>query len=250
MTSTVRRSDLVVFWAWIVFVLAGLGFYGLLDDNPLTRLAASVPALQWSVLAVQAGALLALLAVAAGGLPIALAVLRFAIGHGRRDLLLLLAVPLVCALALGMLGVALVTQPRRTLGGVVANTPGLPGQAGLIFFLGLVGLFLLAALASPAAVSAAVLRSPVSETWYRAARWPEAAAVGAMALTLCAVVAWGISANGAAPQAFHGALGLLGLNTDLSWAGVVAGMSLATLIAAAAVARSFVTRSQRKARAD
>jgi hypothetical protein len=238
MTSPIRRSDLIVFWAWIVFVLAGLGFYGLLDDNPLTKLAASVPALQWSVLAVQAGAVLALLAVAAGGLPIAWAVLRFALGQRRRDVILLLAVPLLCALVLGLAGAALI---------LIARLPNAAAQGGFVFFVGVVGLFLLAALVSPAAVSAAVLRSPVNEAWYRLARWPSAGAVAAMAWTLCAVVAWGISANLAAPQAFHGALGLLGLNTDLSWAGVVVGMCLATLVAAGAVVLSFVARPQRKA---
>jgi hypothetical protein len=34
----------------------------------------------------------------------------------------------------------------------------------------------------------------------------------------------------------------LGLNTDLSWAGVVAGMGLATIVAAAAVLVSFAAR--------
>ena len=236
MAAPIRRATLVVFWAWIVFVLAGLGFYGLLDDNPLTTLAASVPALQWSVLAVQAGAVLALLAVAAGSAPIGWAMLRFALGHRRRDVMLLLAIPVICAGVLGGAGVTLA---------IVANAANMTASQGFIFFLGLAGLFLLAAVVSPAAVSAAVLRSPVNEIWYRLARWPSAGAVGAMAFTLCAVVAWGISANRAAPQAFHGALGLLGLNTDLSWASVVIGMSLATIVAAGAVARSFAQRGAR-----
>jgi hypothetical protein len=230
MAAPIRRYSLIVFWAWIVFVLAGLGFYGLLDDNPLTRLAAGVPALQWSVLAAQAGAVLALLAVAAGGAPIGWAVLRFAWGHRRRDIMFLLAVPLVCAFVVGVAGVTLV---------IFAHVSSVTTSVGLIFFLGLVGLFFVAAVASPAAISVALLLSPVSEAWYRLARWPSAGAVGAMGLSLFAIVAWGIYANHAAPQAFHGALGLLGLNTDLSWAGVVIAMSLATLVAAAAVGRSF-----------
>ena len=233
MTSSASRSTLVVLWAWVVFVLAGLGFYGLLDDNPLSKMAASYPALEVSVLAVQAGAVLALLAVAAGGLPIAWSVARFALSQKRRDVLLLLAVPLACALVLVVAGAALV---------IVVNATGGPTAGGVGLFFGLVALFLAAAIASPTAVSAAVVRSPVGEAVYRLARLPAAGAVAAMGLTVCAVVAWGISASLAAPQVFHGGLGLLGLNTDLSWAGVLAGMGLATVVAAAAVARSFGAR--------
>jgi hypothetical protein len=234
MKSQFRRSELIVLWAWVVFVLAGLGFYGLLDDNPLSKMA-SVPALQLSVLAVQAGAVLTLLGVTAGGLPIGWAVVRFAVGQRRRDVLALLAVPVICALAMGGAGAALL---------VVANTTGAPNAVGISLFFGIAGLFPVAAIASAAAVSAAVMRSPVSETWYRLARVPSAGAVAAMALTLCAVAAWGISANLAAPQAFHGALGLLDLSTDLSWVGVLAGMGLATLVAAVTVGRSFADHSR------
>jgi hypothetical protein len=230
MLSQVRRSTLVVLWAWVFFVLAGLGFYGLLDDNPLSKMAPGVPALQLSVLAVQAGAVLTLLAVAAGGLPIAWAVLRFAVGQRRRGVALLLAVPLICTLALGAGGLALV---------VVANTTRAPNAVGVVLFFGIAALFPVAAIASTAAVSATVVRSPVSETWYRLARLPSVGLVAAMGLTLCAVLAWGLSANRVAPQAFHGALGLLGFSTDLSWAGVLAGMGVATSVAAVAVARSF-----------
>lgn len=235
MPSQPRRAMLIVLWAWVFFVLAGLGFYGVLDDNPLTKMAPSVPALELSALAVQAGAVLTLLAVAAGGVPIAWAVLRFALGQRRRAVLLLLAVPLICMLVLGAAGLALV---------VIANTSQTPGALGIILFFGIAALFPVAAIASTAAVSAAVVRSPVSETWYRLARLPSLGLVAAMGLTLCAVLAWGISANLVAPQAFHAAPGLLGVSTDLSWTGVLAGMGLATVVAALAVGRSFTGGSR------
>jgi hypothetical protein len=222
----------------VVFVVAGLGFYGMLDDNPLTKLGQSHLALGLSVLVVQAGAVLALLAVTAGGLPIALAVVRFALRQHQRDVLLLLAVPPVFVVLLGMLFVVLA---------IIANTSVLAAAGGFGLFLALTGLFLVAALASPAAASLAVIRSQVDEAWFRLARLPLAATVGAMALTLCAVLAWGLSANLEAPQAFRGGLGLFGLNTDLSWTGVLVGMGLATVVAALAVGRSFAYLSGREA---
>jgi hypothetical protein len=229
MTTRFRQCELLVLWAWVVFVLAGLGFYGLLDDNPLSHMT-NAPTLELSVLAVQAGAVLALLGVTVGGLPIGWSVARFAVVQRRRDILALLVVPAVCALVLGLAGITLV---------IVANVSGAPTGGGVSLFFSIVALFPVAAISSAAAVSAAVVRSPVSERWYRQARLPNAGAVAAMALTFCAVVAWGISANAAAPQAFHGALGLLGLSTDLSWVGVLAGLGLATIVAAVALARSF-----------
>jgi hypothetical protein len=239
MSSQLRRAGLIALWAWVVFVVAGLGFYGILDDNPLTKLGQSHLALGLSVLVVQAGAVLALLAVLAGGLPIALAVVRFALRQRRRDVLLLLAVPPVFAVLLGLLFVGLV---------IMANTSAAPVAAGGFgLFLALIGFFLVAALASPAAASLAVVRSQVDEAWFRFARLPLAATVAAMALTVCAVVAWGVSANLEAPQAFHGALGLLGLNTALSWTGVLVGMALATVVGALAVGRSFAVQSRRNA---
>jgi hypothetical protein len=38
-----RTSALVVFCTWVVYVLAGIGFSSVLDDNPLTQLAGSRP---------------------------------------------------------------------------------------------------------------------------------------------------------------------------------------------------------------
>src|ERR1044071_8448359 len=44
-----RKMTLGVFQAWVAYVLAGLVFYGTLDDNPRPQLARPTPELQWPV---------------------------------------------------------------------------------------------------------------------------------------------------------------------------------------------------------
>ena len=90
-----------MFAAYIAFVVAGMGVYGLADDSPMAALmktGADLPLLL-SWLTVQAGALIALLAVVIGGLPLAWIVIRRALTSSRQDLRLLL-VPVLSFLAL------------------------------------------------------------------------------------------------------------------------------------------------------
>jgi hypothetical protein len=240
MNTGIRRSVLIAFWAWVVFVLAGMGFYGLLDDNPLSKLAPHVPALELSVLAVQAGAVMTLVAVAAGGLPIAWMVLRFGVSQRRSSVLALLAVPLLCALALGAACLGLV---------IIGNTMSTPATPAFILFFGIAALFPVLAVGSTAAISAAVVRTPVREAQYRLARLPAIGLVAAMGLTLAAVLIWGVSASLVAPLDFHGAPGLLAVRTDWVWAGVMVGMTAASTVALMAVAHSFAAGHARCAEA-
>jgi len=101
LNNKLRTGILIVFAAYIAFIVAGMALYGLADDSPmaaLMRTGTDLPLLA-SWLTVQAGALIALLAVVAGGLPLAWVVMRRVVTSGRQDLRFLL-VPVFAFLAL------------------------------------------------------------------------------------------------------------------------------------------------------
>jgi hypothetical protein len=190
MFSRPRNSALTVFCAWVAYVLAGLCFYGVLDDNPLTALARSQGGgLRFSVWAVQAGAVLALLAVLAGALPIGWAILTSALRQRSRDVLTLLAVPpLSLIVVLAYVGYLL----------VLGNQPGLTSAAPDAHMRTLVYVFQFVfmglAIASTTALVAAVQRSQLDERPYRATRLPAVLASASMGLTLLGLLSWGASA--------------------------------------------------------
>ena len=236
-----RRSAIVVFCAYIAFVLAGLNFSKSTEDdvNRLTSVHADL-ALVYFV--IQAGAALALLAVLVGGVPLALAALRRAWEQKRWDIPLLLAVPPVAlAVWLGWTAIiVLVIAPANPHVG--AGDP----RAGLVFF-SWGGLFLLAALASTGAVSIAVSRSGLSPRLFHLALWPAAAATVFMAIVLAAVVAWGLAVRTDVPSYLNTPDTPFRLAYSVVWIADVAVMAVATLVAAVALIRGL--NGPREARA-
>jgi hypothetical protein len=227
MSAQLRRFTLSSFWSWVVYIIAGLGFYGMLDDNPLTKLAhTGSMALHIAVLVVQAGAILALAAMGFGGLLIALAVIRQALG-GRRDVLALLAVTPFSPIV--VVAYAVIVIPYFTpifVGNPATDYSSQPGT--MAAYLGLIGLFHAAILGSAWAVASAITRCDLGETAFRFTRPAFRLAAPAMLLTLAGVLAWGIIAFLSFPSLFSEALGLYGMNTELSWVLVVIVMGAAT----------------------
>lgn len=231
--NRLRASAITVFCAYIGFVVAGLAFNGILDDNPLTQLRTSHPALHDAVLVIQGGAVVALLAVLIGGLPIGWAALRQAQRERRMRTLLLFAAPPLALLALivyAAVFVVLALQQSKPLYG------GAPTYLIALYIIGAV-LFCLAAIVSAAAVAVAIVRSSVSERLYRFARIPAMVTTLAMVVMLAATIAWGLLANADDQQAFLHAPGLFQLPTVVVWAGVVAAMAVATVVAIVGLAR-------------
>ena len=231
--NRLRASAITVFCAYIGFVVAGLAFNGILDDNPLTQLRASHPDLHAAGLVVEGGAVVALLAVLIGGLPIAWAALRQAQREGRMRTLMLFATPPLALLILIIYAVifaVLSLQQGKPLYG------GAPTYLIAIYIVGAV-LFCLAAIISAAAVAVAIVRSSVGERQYRFARIPAIVATLAMVVMLAATVTWGLLANADDQQAFLHAPGLFQLATVVVWAGVVAAMAVATVVAIVGVLR-------------
>lgn len=233
MLNQPRRSAIIVFCAYIVFVLAGGSFNQMIEDD-LKTLNGAHPQLAAAYYVVFYGAIVSLLAVLAGGLPIAYAILRRVLAEHRRDILLLFAVPpLSLAALLGWTWVGLnVIAPAH---------PGATAQStsGHLLFVLFVAAFGLAALASTAAVSIAVARCDVSPRLYRFALAPAVVTTVAMAVVLGGVVAWGLIANAELPAYLNEGTTPFRINIGLSLIVHIAVMAIATFIAALAVIRAY-----------
>jgi hypothetical protein len=230
-----RAANIAVFCSWIVFVLAGLALNGMLDDSAYVPLMRERADLHTAWLTLQAGAVISLLAVLAGGLPIALAVWRNSPAQRRWFL-----VPAIClVLVAAPVAIAVIL----TVTGVVKPVTAPPswGHTAVISYQ---ILFVLCAVASTYAVTRAVQLGSVGEETYRFALIPAIVTVGAMALMLGATVVWGLLASAALPDAFYRAPGAWPSNlTFASWLIVVIVMTLATAVGAIALLRGFAARS-------
>lgn len=232
--SRIRSSAILVFCAYIAYTLVGLGFMKSNEEVVKSSLPTAHPALGAAYLLVEAAAGLGLLAVLIGGLPIALTALRGALATRRWGVVALFAVPPVALLVwLGYTWLLLNVIFPSHAGTNVHQTLGF----GLA--LSWMALFILAAVASVAAVSAAISRSEVAPRLYRFALGPEAGVVIAMALTTIGVVAWTAQLWMLAPQAVTASNGPLGLNLSLgaNLIGHSAVMLAATVVALAGLLR-------------
>ena len=175
-----------------------------------------------------AGAVVSLLAVVVTGVPIATAIARVAIERRRWRQIGLLAVPPVSlAIWVGL------TVLLLSLGDPPTGDPW-----RVAVFLVWVGVFVMAALASTVAVSAAALDAEVNGSLYRRAAAPALITAIAMVVVVAAVIAWGIALAVMSPAAFSGSEGLLGSSTTFTWLGVVVAMAGSTAIAARAAIRA------------
>jgi hypothetical protein len=234
MLTRLRAANVAVFCSWIAFVLAGLALNGQLDDSPYVPLMRERADLHAAWLVLQTGAVISLLAVLAGGLPIALAVWRNSPEQRRWFLIpaacfLLVAAPVAIAVVLTLAGIA-----RPT------TTPPAWGHPAVVAYQ---ALFVLCAIASAYAVARAVQLGSVGEETYRFALLPAAVTVGAMTLMLAATVVWGLLASVALPGEFYRApVAWFDNLTVVTWALVVTVMALATAVGALALLRGFAAR--------
>ena len=230
--NRLRTTSVIVFCAYIGFVVAGLAFGKMVEYDDFTDLLnhnAQVSASYWTL---YAGAFAALLAVLVGGLPLAFAAARSAIAARNWRLLALFAVPPISlALWIGYIRLVGVLDPHPTS---FLSRPILErlAEGG-----GLVVLFGLAAIVSTAAVCIVIIRSNISEKLFRFARIPAIITTLAMVVMLLAVLVYGLVARAANPQLFAEDNGLLATNTTLTWALILAAMAIATAVAIAALIR-------------
>ena len=256
MVNKLRTTLLIVFTAYIVFVIAGMTLVGLVDDSPAANLMKSGNlGLHWTWMSIAAFSVIALLAVVAGGMPLGITLFRQAFTTSRRTLRLLL-VPVYAFVALMLYGIFVmsVTLGRIHIPGViqVVSPDNFPIgnkllMGGVMFF------FIAGAIASVAAVWKAVMGLEVdtnekaglrlnSPRTYQYAFLLAGVATLSMLAMLIGTLVFGGLANAAAPDWFPSNLGLLLMNTTASYALTVSLMVLSTAAAVFGMVRGFSAR--------
>ncbi len=250
MLNKLRTTLLMVFAAFIGFIVAGFSLVGLADDSPMIPLMKTNLALAAAWTTIQIGAVVALLAVVIGGLPLALTVVRRAMAGDRRKLGLLL-VPVFSFLVLALYAgfVILVGAGRIQIPGVVRVVQ--PGEfptgtfpAGNRLMLeGLMLVFIFGAIASTLAVWKAISATESEQETFQAggrdltvkiytfARVPAVITTIAMLVMLVATIAWGWLSFSALPQVFAGNFGPWGTSTQIWYAGILVVMAACSFVA-------------------
>ncbi|GCE06171.1 hypothetical protein [Dictyobacter aurantiacus] len=240
MLLSLRGSLLTIFCAYVGFILAGLGFQKLTESATMQVLTQRDPVISLSFQVILVGAVVALLAVLAGGLPIAVAVIRSALANKRWGLLFLLAVPVLAFIVFLMVIVFLETAHPGSQS---------PEQKALYGCL-ILGTLLAAAIVSAGAVCSAVARSEIPGSLLRFAVLPSILTTGTMALILISTIVWGLGLRASVPQIFSGYQGIMRTSTMGTWLGIVIAMAGTTVLAILFVIRSLLAYSMlRKATA-
>jgi len=251
--NKLRTTIWMVFAGYIGFVIGGLSLYGLVDDSPAAPLMKTDPSLFAAWRAVQIGSAISLLAVVAGGLPLAYTVTRRALTSSRRDLRLLL-VPVAAFLAFMLYGVLLASIANGWLqipGVAQRVSPDNFPTGNRLLLGGLMLVFVLGAIASTAAVwkilsnteeeesTLAFLGYKASVKLYEFAYPPAVIAALGMLLMLVATLTFGWLAYSALPGWFAGNYGLLLTNTTVSFGITLTIMILSTALAFFGVRRGY-----------
>jgi hypothetical protein len=245
MLNKLRTTILMVFAAFIGFVIAGFGLVGLADDSPMIPLMKTNPALAAAWMTIQIGSAVALVTVVIGGLPLAVTIIRRAMAGDKRSRGMLL-VPVFSFLALALyLGfVFLVGTGRIRIPGVVQVVqPGNFSAGNRLMLEGLMLLFILGAIASTLAVWKAISNTDTEQEVFHAigrsltikvyqfAFVPAVITTLAMLVMLLATIAWGWLSFSAMPEVFAGNFGPWGTSTQAWYFGIVALMVVCSLAA-------------------
>jgi len=236
--NKLRTTLLIVFAAYIGFIIAGFGLVGLADDSPMIPLMKTNAALAASWTTIQIGAAVAILAVVIGGLPLALTIIRRALG------LLLVPVFSFLALVLYVGFMFLVSTGRIQLPGVVQVVqPGNFPPENRLLMEGLMLVFVLGAIASTLAVWKAISATDVEhETFHAVGRSltvkiytfafvPAVITSIAMVVMLVGTVAWGWLSFSALPEIFAGNFGPWGTSTQTWFYGILVVMAACSFAA-------------------
>jgi hypothetical protein len=236
MIKMLRNSLMLIFCAYAVFCVAGVGFQKMTEYNDFTDAARTYSLIGLSFNLVVIGSVIALLAVLVGSLPIAVSLIRSALARKRYGILFFLAAPLLAFLI--FLGTTFLLEALSQ----PDNAHTLAGQ--ILLHRGLfLGVFFAAILVSIGSLCLSILRSEIPEKLLRFAILPSLLATIAMALMLAADITWGLSLRSNVPQLFNGNDGVFGSSTALSWLRDVIIMAIATTLAILALIRGFSARS-------
>jgi len=161
MNNKLRTTILLVFAAYIAFIVAGMSLYGFADDSPFIPMMKTNAALNISWRTIQVGSVLALLSIVIGGAPLAWTVIRRALMSNRKDLRLLL-VPLYAFLALVVYFLSMAYLAFNTR---ILEPPASSTAHALMW--GLISVFMLGAIASTAAVWRVISHADVEQETFR-----------------------------------------------------------------------------------
>ena len=245
MLNKLRTTLLMVFAAYIGFIVAGFSLVGFADDSPMLPLMKTNSPLAAAWGTIQIGSVVALLAVVVGGAPLALTVVRRALADDRRNRGRLL-VPVFSFLALVLyLGfVFLVGSGRILIPGVVRVVqPGNFPVGNRLMLEGLMLVFILGAIASTLAVWKAISNTDTEqETFhgfghnltvkiYTFAFVPAVITTFTMLVMLIATLVWGWLSFSALPGVFTGNFGPWGTSTQTWFFGILVLMVACTGVA-------------------
>jgi hypothetical protein len=245
MLNKIRTAVMIVFAAYIGFIIAGFALVGMADDSPMIALTKTNTVLSVAWNTIQAGAAVALLAVVIGGLPLAITIIRRALTDSHSGLGLLL-VPIFAFLALvAYVGFVLaVAFGRIQLPGVVPVVqPGAFPPGNRLLMAGLMATFVLGAIVSTLAVWKVVSRTDIEQETFQAIKrnitvkiynfafWPAVVTTMAMFIMLVATLTWGSLAFSSLPGVFTGNFGPWGTSAQFWFAGVILLMTLSTVVA-------------------
>lgn len=238
MINRLRSSQIAVFCAYICFVVAGMGFQKMTEyDDFVAARSHTLVGATFAIVVVGAG--VSLLAVLTGGVPLALAALRYAWERKRWDIALLLATPaLALAVLLGYGGFLLHIANGGSAQLSKSAQTGVSLRDKIFFALLLVG-FGVAAVVSTWAVCAAIRRAEIGIALFRFARVPALMIAVVMLAVTLATLLWGIGLRAADPALMAGNNGVVASNTTLSWLAIVAVMALASAVALVASLRGL-----------
>ncbi len=221
MIQRMRRSELVIFLAWVVFAVAGSGFGWMTKDEPFVYLRDSNPAVGLAHAAVLIGAIVSAVALAVAGIPIALAIAGDGLRRGRFGQLVLLGVPFIAvALWIGL-----------TLLLVAFAGPPVDDVVRIAIALLWLGAFLVAVAVGAVSLGVAALNAEIDAALYRRAVWPATVTVLAMLAVTLTVLAWGVALVAADASVFWGSYGFLATSLPLNWLAIVLTMGGACLVA-------------------
>lgn len=239
--SKQQCSLVLMVYAYLAAITAGLNLYWTVDDTPLVDAMRAHPALfaWWNLVA--AGSLAALVAAVALGLPALWAMVRFARSARRRDILARLAFP-PCAAALILVWITAVVMKTGwaplfwDLMGQPASRWALSSVTLVLFVVGLLG----SAISLRQAIQRVSLSDQhltlfgwrVSIRFLQLAKIPALMLAGSIVVMAVGVTGWGLLADQYATAAFHARDGgFFGAPNIVSWIG-----SLALFVAAAVTA--------------
>lgn len=252
MINKLRSTILMVFAGFIGFVVAGFALVGLADDSPMMPLMRTNTSLRISWSMIQVGAVVALLSVVVGGLPLAITVIRqvFKIKQGR-PWLLMVPVFSFFALMIYLLMLLLVSRGLIVIPSVAsAVTPESFPLGNQLILAGFVLVFVIGSILSTWSVWKLVSSTGVEQETFRYAGKtkvinlyqfafiPAMITACAMLVMLIATLVWGWLSFSSLPGAFFGNYGLWQTNTQVSYYGIILLMLLSTLLAFIALGRN------------